>query len=129
MPTGRVATMSAASQRNHVGSGTASRWTLRILGLGFLALLLAAPLVMIFIKAFEDGLMPPLDAVTSENGLHALKLSLIMVAMAVPLNTIFGVACAVLLVRHKWKGNVVIDAVINLPFALSPIVIGLALYI
>ncbi len=121
--------MSSVSQRNHVGGGTASRWTLRILGLGFLALLLAAPLVMIFIKAFEDGLMPPLDAITSENGLHALKLSLIMVAIAVPLNTIFGVLCAVLLVRHKWKGNVVIDAVINLPFALSPIVIGLALYI
>ena len=121
--------MSSVSQRNHVGGGTASRWTLRILGLGFLALLLAAPLVMIFIKAFEDGLMPPLDAVTSENGLHALKLSLIMVAIAVPLNTIFGVICALLLVRHKWKGNAIIDAVINLPFALSPIVIGLALYI
>lgn len=121
--------MSSVSQRSHVGGGTASRWTLRILGLGFLALLLVGPLVMIFIKAFQDGLMPPLDAVTSENGLHALKLSLIMVAIAVPLNTIFGVLCAVLLVRHKWKGNVVIDAVINLPFALSPIVIGLALYL
>lgn len=121
--------MSSVSQRSHVGGGTASRWTLRILGLGFLALLLVGPLVMIFIKAFQDGLMPPLDAITSENGLHALKLSLIMVAIAVPLNTIFGVLCAVLLVRHRWKGNVVIDAVINLPFALSPIVIGLALYL
>jgi sulfate transport system permease protein len=121
--------MSSVSQRSHVGGGTPSRWTLRILGLGFLALLLAGPLVMIFIKAFQDGLMPPLDAVTSENGLHALKLSLIMVAIAVPLNTIFGVLCAILLVRHRWKGNVVIDAVINLPFALSPIVIGLALYL
>ena len=52
-----------------------------------------------------------------------------MVAIAVPLNTVFGVVCAILLVRHKWKGNAVIDAVINLPFALSPVVIGLALYL
>ena len=121
--------MSSVSRRATVGGGVGSRWTLRVLGLGFLALLLVAPLVMIFFKTFEDGLMPPLEAITSENGLHALKLSLITVVIAVPLNTIFGVACALLLVRHKWKGNVVIDAVINLPFALSPIVIGLALYL
>jgi sulfate/thiosulfate transport system permease protein len=121
--------MSSVSRRATVGGGAGSRWTLRVLGLGFLALLLVAPLVMIFFKTFEDGLMPPLDAITSENGLHALKLSLLMVVIAVPLNTIFGVGCALLLVRHKWKGNVLIDAVINLPFALSPIVIGLALYL
>jgi sulfate transport system permease protein len=119
--------MSAASGR--VATGRGSRWGLRTLGLGYLTLLLVAPLAMIFFKTFEDGLMPPLEAITSENGLHALKLSLIMVAIAVPLNTIFGVLCALLLVRHKWKGNSVIDAVINLPFALSPVVIGLALYL
>jgi sulfate/thiosulfate transport system permease protein len=119
--------MSAASAR--VGSGRASRWTLRVLGLGFLALLLVAPLVIIFFETFKDGISQPLDAVTSENGVHALKLSLLMVAIAVPLNTVFGVVCAILLVRHKWKGNAAIDAVINLPFALSPVVIGLALYL
>jgi len=121
--------MSAHSAAARVGSGRGSRWTLRALGLGFLALLLVAPLVMIFFKTFEDGLMPPLEAITSENGLKALKLSLLMVAIAVPVNTVFGVVCAILLVRHKWKGNALIDAVINLPFALSPVVIGLALYL
>lgn len=121
--------MSSVSGPASVGGGAGSRWALRILGLGFLTLLLVAPLAMIFFKTFEDGLMPPLEAIASENGLHALKLSLLMVAIAVPLNTIFGVACAILLVRHKWKGNVLIDAAINLPFALSPVVIGLALYL
>ncbi|MGE0067757.1 MAG: sulfate ABC transporter permease [Solirubrobacterales bacterium] len=121
--------MSSASARSQVGSSAASRWTLRVLGLGFLALLLVAPLVIIFTETFKDGIAPPLDAITSPNGLHALKLSLLMVAIAVPLNTVFGVVCAILLVRHKWKGNAVIDAVINLPFALSPVVIGLALYL
>jgi sulfate transport system permease protein len=106
-----------------------SRWGLRGLGLGYLTLLLLAPLVAIFYKTFEHGLAPPLDAITSPNGLHALKLSLLMVAIAVPLNTIFGVGCALLLVRHKWKGNAAIDAVINLPFAISPVVIGLSLFL
>lgn len=107
----------------------ASRWGLRLLGLGYLALLLAAPLAMIFYKTFEDGLAPPLEAVTSAGGLHALQLSLLMVAIAVPLNTAFGVLCALLLVRHRWRGNALLDAVINLPFALSPVVIGLALFL
>ena len=82
-----------------------SRWGLRVLGLGYLTLLLLIPLVMIFYKTFEDGIGPPLDAITSPDGLHALKLTLLMVAIAVPLNTIFGVGCALLLVRHKSKLN------------------------
>jgi len=110
-------------------SGRGSRWGLRTLGLGYLTLLLLAPLVMIFFKAFEDGLGPPLEAITSPDGLHALKLTLLMVAISVPLNTMFGIGCALLLVRHKWKGNAVIDAIINLPFAISPVVIGLSLFL
>jgi sulfate transport system permease protein len=112
-----------------MSANPASRWGLRVLGLGYLTLLLLIPLVMIFYKTFEDGISPPLDAITSPDGLHALKLTLLMVAIAVPLNTIFGVACALLLVRHKTKLNPVIDAIINLPFAVSPIVIGLSLFL
>ena len=112
-----------------MSSSATSRWSLRVLGLGYLTLLLLAPLVMIFFKTFEDGIGPPIDAITSPDGLHALKLTLIMVAIAVPINTIFGVGCALLLVRHRWWGNKLIDAVINLPFAISPIVIGLSLFL
>lgn len=121
--------MSAASAGARLGGGRGSRWGLRVLGLGYLALLLVAPLVTIFAKTFEEGLAPPLEAIASPNGLHALQLSLVMVAVAVPLNTVFGVLCALLLVRHRWRGNALVDAVINLPFALSPVVIGLALYL
>lgn len=106
-----------------------SRWGLRTLGLGYLTLLLLIPLVMIFFKTFEDGLAPPWEAITSPDGLHALKLSLITVVIAVPLNTLFGVGCALLLVRHKTRFNWLIDAIINLPFAISPVVIGLSLYL
>lgn len=110
------------------GSAT-SRWGLRFLGLGYLAVLLVAPLILLFYKTFEKGLAPPWEAITSHDGLHALKLTLITVVIAVPLNTIFGVICSLLLVRSKWRFNWLIDAVINLPFAISPVVIGLCLFL
>ncbi len=110
-------------------SSLRSRWALRVLGLGYIAVLLIAPLILLFYKTFEKGISAPIDAVTSGDGLHALKLTLITVAIAVPLNTVFGVVCSLLLVRHKFRGNWLIDAVINLPFAISPIVIGLSLFL
>jgi sulfate transport system permease protein len=106
-----------------------SRWSLRGLGLGYLLVLLLAPVGMIFYRTFEHGLAAPLEAITTSNATHALELTLLMVAIAVPLNTIFGVGCAILLVRHRWRGNVLIDSVINLPFAVSPVVIGLSLFL
>jgi sulfate/thiosulfate transport system permease protein len=108
---------------------TPAKWGLRGLAFGYLGLLLLAPVGMIFYKTFEHGLGPPVEAMTSPEALHAIQLTLLMVAVAVPLNTIFGVGCALLLVRHKWKGNAVIDGIINLPFAVSPIVVGLSLYL
>ena len=107
----------------------AGKWGLRTLAFGYLSLLLLAPVGMIFYKTFEHGPGPPIDAMTSPDALHAIWLTLLMVAVAVPLNTIFGVGCALLLVRYRWKGNAVIDGIINLPFAISPIVIGLSLFL
>jgi sulfate/thiosulfate transport system permease protein len=106
-----------------------AKWGLRTLAFGYLGLLLLAPVGMIFYKTFEHGIGPPLEAMTSPDALHAIWLTLLMVAVAVPLNTVFGVGCALLLVRHKWKGNALIDGVINLPFAVSPVVIGLSLFL
>jgi sulfate/thiosulfate transport system permease protein len=106
-----------------------AKWGLRTLAFGYLGLLLLAPVGMIFYKTFEHGLGPPIDAMTSPDALHAIWLTLLMVAVAVPVNTVFGVGCALLLVRYRWKGNAVIDGIINLPFAISPIVIGLSLYL
>jgi len=112
-----------------MNANASSRWALRVLGLGYVFLLLLMPLGLIFYKTFEHGISPPLDAITSPDGLHALKLTLVTVAIAVPLNTVFGVVCALLLVRHRARGSALIDAVINLPFAISPVVIGLSLYL
>ena len=106
-----------------------SKWGLRGLAFGYLGLLLLAPVGMIFYKTFEHGLGPPIEAMTSPDALHAIQLTLLMVAIAVPLNTVFGVGCAILLVRHRWWGNRVVDTVLNLPFAISPIVVGLSLFL
>ncbi len=84
---------------------------------------------MIFYKTFEHGIGPPIEAMTSPDALHAIYLTLLMVAIAVPINTVFGVGCALLLVRHRWKGNAIVDGIINLPFAISPVVIGLSLFL
>jgi sulfate transport system permease protein len=112
-----------------VSRAVGSRWGLRVAGIGYLAVLLIAPLVLIFYKTFEEGLAPPWEAVTSSDGIHALKLTLLTVVIAVPLNTIFGIVCSLLLVRKKWRFNFLIDSAINLPFAISPVVIGLSLFL
>ncbi|MCE3266627.1 MAG: sulfate transporter, inner rane subunit [Solirubrobacterales bacterium] len=106
-----------------------ARYGMRFAALLYLGLLLAIPLVMIFVKTFEDGFREPLEAVTSEEGLHAFYLTLLCVGIAVPLNTIFGVLCALMIVRDKFPGKSIINSLIDLPFAVSPVVIGLALFL
>ncbi len=106
-----------------------ARYGMRFAALLYLGLLLAIPLVMIFVKTFEDGFSEPLEAVTSEEGLHAFYLTLLCVGIAVPLNTIFGVLCALMIVRDKFPGKSIINSLIDLPFAVSPVVIGLALFL
>jgi len=103
--------------------------SLRLLALFYLLAILVGPLTIVFYRTFEHGVSPAWHALSSPETIHAFKLTLIITAIAVPLNTIFGVGCAILLVRHRWRGNVVLDSVINLPFAISPVVIGLALFL
>jgi sulfate transport system permease protein len=103
------------------------RHGLRGIGLGYLFLLLAAPVGMVFYRAFQHGISAAWAAVTTPDALHALWLTILMVLIAVPLNTVFGIAMALALVRGRWPGKSLVNALINLPFAVSPIVIGLAL--
>jgi sulfate transport system permease protein len=105
----------------------ASRLPLRFLALGYLAMILLVPVGAVIWRAFGDGLAPVWQAVTAPDALHALWLTLLIAGIAVPLNTLFGIACAVVLVRQRFGGRRLLDAVIDLPFAISPVVIGLAL--
>jgi sulfate/thiosulfate transport system permease protein len=103
------------------------RYALRFVSLAYLALLLVAPVSYVFWKTFEHGFGPAWDAVTTPNAVHALKVTLILTAVAVPANTIFGVLCALAIVRHRFPGSGLVNAVVDLPLALSPVVVGLAL--
>src|SRR6266540_316593 len=103
------------------------RYALRFASLGYLAVLLAAPVGLVFYRTFEHGFAPAWDSVTSPDAVHALKLTLVIAAIAVPANTVFGVLGAIAIVRHRFPGAGIVNAVVDLPLALSPVVVGLAL--
>ena len=104
-----------------------ARLVLRVTALGYLTALLAVPVALVFARTFEDGLGTAWEAVTTPPAQHAFWLTLSMVAVAVPLNTIFGIGVALALVRGRWRGKTVVSAIVDLPFAVSPVVVGLAL--
>jgi sulfate transport system permease protein len=103
------------------------KYAIRVFSLRYLAVLLVAPVGYVFWRTFEHGVGPAWDAVTTPDALHALKVTLILTAIAVPANTIFGVLCALAIVRHRFPGAGIVNAVVDLPLALSPVVVGLAL--
>ncbi|MFL5913107.1 MAG: sulfate ABC transporter permease [Gaiellaceae bacterium] len=103
------------------------RYALRFGVLGYLLVLLAAPVGMVFYRAFEHGASAVVHALTTPEALHALWLTLEVTVIAVACNTVFGVACAIALVRHRFPGRAILDRLVDLPFAISPVVVGLAL--
>jgi sulfate/thiosulfate transport system permease protein len=107
----------------------AARLSLRFAALGYLAALLAFPVGLVFWRTFEDGVGPVWNAATNPEALHALWLTVLIALIAVPANTIFGVICALVIVRGRFHGKTLLNALVDLPFALSPVVIGLALYL
>jgi sulfate/thiosulfate transport system permease protein len=104
-----------------------ARVGLRTLVLGYLTVLLLVPVGLVFYRTFEHGVTPVWQAITTPAAAHAFWLTLEIALIAVPLNTIFGVITALALVRGRFRGKAFVDALISLPFALSPVVIGLAL--
>jgi sulfate/thiosulfate transport system permease protein len=100
---------------------------LRTLVLGYLAVLLLVPVGLVFYRTFQHGVTPVWQSISTPAAVHAFWLTIEIALIAVPLNTIFGVIAALALVRGDFRGKAVLDAVISLPFALSPVVIGLAL--
>jgi sulfate/thiosulfate transport system permease protein len=113
--------------REEANGATARRLGLRFVALGYLLALLGAPVGMIFYRTFEHGLAPVWDAVTQPGAMHAFWLSVELVAIVVPLNTVFGIGIALLIERGRFRGKALLGLVLDLPFAISPVVVGLAL--
>jgi sulfate transport system permease protein len=108
-------------------TSTGTRLTLRTIALGYLFALLAVPIALILWRTFGDGLGAFIDSVRTPAAISALNLSLLIVAIVVPLNVVFGVATALALVRGSFPGRGLLQAVVDLPFAVSPIVVGVSL--
>jgi sulfate transport system permease protein len=106
-----------------------SKLGLRAIALAYLGLLVAGPVAIMIWQTFSGGLAPVWDALTNPAFLHALQLTLIIAAIAVPLNTIFGILFAMVIVRREFRGKQILTALLDLPLGVSPVVVGLALII
>jgi sulfate transport system permease protein len=105
------------------------KYAVRYGSLAYLAAILIAPVGLIFWRAFEHGFHPFWAAISNDTAVHALKLTVEVTLIAVPLNTAFGILCALAIVRHRLPGMGLVNALVDLPLALSPVVVGLALYL
>jgi sulfate/thiosulfate transport system permease protein len=109
----------SADRRTRIG--------LRVVALGYLALLLVIPVAVVFYRTFEHGVGAVIDSITTPAAISAFWLTIEVAAIAVPLNVVFGIATALALERGRFPGKRLLDALVDLPFAVSPVVIGLSL--
>ncbi|MFT3776525.1 MAG: sulfate ABC transporter permease subunit CysW [Minicystis sp.] len=102
-----------------------ARTALILTALGFLALFLFLPVLAVFVEAFRAGLRAYWEAIADEETITALRLTLISVLIAVPLNAVFGLAAAWAVARFDFRGKSVLVTLIDLPFAISPVIAGM----
>ena len=108
-------------------TSTRARLTVRVVALGYLAVLVLLPLAVILWRTFSPGLGAFVASISTPAAISALNLSLLIVAIVVPVNVVFGVAVALALVRGRFRGRGLMQGVVDLPFAVSPIVVGVSL--
>ncbi len=104
-----------------------ARYGLRTVALVYLLFLLVLPVGLICWTTFQDGIAPVIESLTTPSALHAFKVTAQVAVLTVIANTVFGVGTAVLLVRHEFRGRRVLNMLVDLPLAVSPVVVGLAL--
>jgi sulfate transport system permease protein len=104
-----------------------ARYGLRFVALAYLAVLLLVPVGLVFYRTFEHGVGHVIDSVTTPAAVSAFWLTIEVALIAVPLNAIFGIATALALARGRFPGKRLLDALVDLPFAVSPVVIGISL--
>lgn len=105
------------------------RYLLRYTALAYVLVLLIIPVVLILWRTFEPGLGQFYDWISTPAAISALNLSLLVVAIVVPLNVVFGIPTALVLARNRFRGKGILQAVIDLPFAVSPVIVGVSLIV
>jgi sulfate/thiosulfate transport system permease protein len=105
----------------------ATRWGLRLIVIGYLLFLVIWPVALVAAKTFANGLAPVINALRQPEVIFAFQLTLSAAFWAVVINTIFGVGISLLLVRYTFPGRRALNAMVDLPLSVSPVVVGLAL--
>lgn len=98
-----------------------------LIGVGMLvsAFILLVPMIYIFVQAFSKGLMPVLQNLADPDMLHAIWLTVLIALIAVPVNLVFGILLAWLVTRFNFPGRQLLLTLLDIPFAVSPVVAGL----
>ncbi len=105
--------------------GAWMKWLLIGIAVLYLTLILFIPALNVFVQAFHDGLGPFFSNLVSPPFLNAVRLTLLIAAIALPINTIFGLCAAWAIARHQFPGRTLLLSIIDIPFAISPVVAGL----
>jgi sulfate/thiosulfate transport system permease protein len=121
----RPATTAPRAIARATGESRPVRWVLITIALAFLAFTLVLPLVLVFSQAFSKGFSVYWQAITDPDALSAAKLTLLIAAVAVPVNMVFGVAAAWCITKFDFPGKNVLITLIDLPFAVSPVISGM----
>ncbi|HEX3121832.1 MAG TPA: sulfate ABC transporter permease subunit CysW [Rhodanobacteraceae bacterium] len=111
--------------RNSLVEPAPVRWLLIGITLLFLGVLLLLPLVIVFVQALSQGAEAIFAAFTDSDTKAAVRLTLLTAAIAVPLNTVFGVAAAWAIAKFEFRGKSLLSALIDLPFSVSPVIAGM----
>ncbi len=105
--------------------GAWMKWLLIGIAVLYLTLILFIPALNVFVQAFHDGLGPFFSNLVSPPFLNAVRLTLLIAAIALPINTLFGLCAAWAIARHQFPGRTLLLSIIDIPFAISPVVAGL----
>jgi len=111
--------------RAHLTEPRGVRWALIAIALGFLALFLVLPLMTVFTEAFAKGWVAYKDAIVESDAVSALLLTLLAAAVAVPANLIFGICAGWAIAKFDFPGKSLLTTLIDLPFAVSPVISGM----
>ena len=124
---GIVTQRAGGAQRRdtQVGESLLVRVLLIFVALVFLGVFLVAPIATVFVAAFSKGVGPYLAALTQDDTVEAIKLTLLTAGIAVPLNVVFGIAAAWLISKYDFWGKSLLITVVDLPFSVSPVISGL----
>jgi sulfate/thiosulfate transport system permease protein len=119
------ADVAIATQRHATSEPSAVRRLLVLATLGYLGLFLVLPLAAVYAEALAKGIGPYVAAVIDPDALAAVRLTLLVAAIAVPLNAVFGIAAAWTITKFEFRGKSILITLIDLPFSVSPVVSGL----